>query len=222
MAGSLLSRINLARAAQIAALLLFFLPWATVSCSPRALAGTGVPDAAALANAPDVTFARATGFQLVTGTVPLSNQARADAGRHLYPFDKPDPAVAGGALLILLSLASTFLLKGRKAAIAVIAGSAASAAASSYALFIELPALARAAFTGSGALASIASRADAAELAQMIQVEAEIGFWLTIAALAGAAILAFLAIRDPAPPAATPPPDAPGLAETGEPIAPAQ
>jgi hypothetical protein len=195
MAGSLLSRINLARAAQIAALLLFFLPWATVSCSPRALAGTGIPDAAALANAPDVTFARATGFQLATGTVPLSNQARADAGRHHYPFNKPDPAVAGGALLILLSLASTFLLKGRKAAIAVIAGSAASAAASSYALFIELPALARAAFTGSGALASIASRADAAELAQMIQVEAEIGFWLTIAALAGAAILAFLAMR---------------------------
>src|SRR3954464_12481075 len=42
MAGSLLSRINLARAAQIAALLLFLLPWATVSCSPRTLAGTGI------------------------------------------------------------------------------------------------------------------------------------------------------------------------------------
>jgi hypothetical protein len=199
MAGSLLSRMNLARVAQIAALLLFFLPWATVSCSPRLLAHAGVPDAATLANAPDVTLARATGFQLATGTVPLSDQARTDSHARPNPFAKPDPPVAGGALVILLSLAASFLLRGRRAGFALAAGSAVAAGALCYAIFIQLPEIARTAFAASGAGASGVLQADAAELVRMIRVEPEIGFWLTVAALAAAIVLVLLDMRNPAP-----------------------
>lgn len=197
MAGSLLSRMNLARAAQIVALLLFLLPWVTVSCSPRVLAHAGVPDAEALVSAPDVTLAKATGFQLATGTVIFSDQAKTDNHGRANPFARPDPAVVGGALVIMLSLAVSFLLKGRRAGFALAAGSAVAAGALCYAIFIQLPAIARHAFATSGAGASGVVQADAAELLQMIRVEPAIGFWLTLAALAAAIVLALLEMRGP-------------------------
>lgn len=192
MAGSTLIS-NLARAAKILALLLFLLPWVTISCSPQALSQGGGPDAAAMAGAGDVTIARATGTQLAMGTVVATNP-NPSASPPPNPFDRPNYAIMGGALLIMLSLAATFLLKGSRGAIAAAGGCALAAAALCYAMLVQVPAAVRASFAGGGGGAG-ASPLDPLELARLIQVKVEIGFWLTIAALVAAVVLNLLGMR---------------------------
>ena len=58
-----------------------------------------------------------------------------------------------------------------------------------------------AAFAGAGAGGSGAS-IPPADLAQLVKVQVEIGFWLTIAMLAAAVLLDLLALKRPSPAAA--------------------
>ena len=209
MAGSSLLS-NLARAAKILALLLFLLPWVTISCSPQALSQGGGPDAAAMAGAGDMTIARATGAQLAMGTVVATNP-NPSASPPPNPFDRPNYAIMGGALLILLSLAATFLLKGSRAALVAAGGCALAAAALCYAMLVQVPAAVRASFAG-GTGGGGAPPLDPLELARLIQVKVEIGFWLTIAALVAAILLNLLAMKGSgasAAPAASPAPPPP-------------
>jgi len=205
MAGSsLLSMTNLARIAKIVALLLFLLPWVTVSCSGQALGTMAGPQAAQTAQMPpgtgDLVLAKASGFQLATGTVTPNNpNPNPSANPPPNPFEKPDYGILGGALLILLSLAAGFVLKGRQGALAGAAGAALAFILLCYAVLVQLPKAVYASFEGAG---SGSSPIPAADLAQLIKVHVEIGFWLTIAALAAAVLLDLLALKTRAPAAA--------------------
>ena len=181
----MLSMSNLARIAKVVALLLFLLPWVTVSCAEQ-------------------TLISMSGIDLATGSVTMTNPV---TGVSESPpgAGKGDLLVIVGAVLILLSLAATFVLKGRIAALAAIAGAGLAAAALAYAVLVRIPDSARAGAATSGGGAPGMSQA---QLAEMIRVNIEIGFWLTLAALAAAIILNFLALKQADGPAAAPaPPD---------------
>jgi hypothetical protein len=195
MAGSLFSTANLARIAKVLALLCFFLPWVTISCAEQ-------------------TLVSMSGYQLATGQVtmtnPMTNQVESPPG-----VNGGDMLVIVGAVLILAALAATFILKGRNGFIAAIAGAALAGGALCYTVLVKIPADALTSTTGpaSGGAGGAGSMGPTPEqLAQMIQVKTEMGFWLTILALAAAIVLNFLAMRGSAPiaaaaPAAAPPPE---------------
>ena len=105
MAGSLFSMANLARIAKVIALLLFVLPWVTISCAEQPL----------------VTM---SGVDLATGHVMMHNP--------MTGATESPPGANGGdiwvilaALLILAGLAASFVLKGRNGLIANMAGAGA-------------------------------------------------------------------------------------------------
>jgi hypothetical protein len=208
------SMTNLARAATIAALLLFFLPWITVSCSPSAMsqmAGAGAPSAPM--GAGDMTLVTATGVQLAAGTATVSNpgggapQAANNGANN--PFARPNLAVLSAAVLILLSFAATFLLKGRTGALAGAAGCALAAVAICYAILVQIPAEVRGSFaTSNPGGGAGAPPINPAELAQLIQVKAQLGFWLTVAALVAAIVLHMLAMNRPVAAVSPAPPPA--------------
>jgi hypothetical protein len=191
MAGSLLSKANLARIAKILALLFFVLPWVTVSCAEQ-------------------TLATMSGVDLATGQVtmfnPVTNRTENPPGA-----TGGDMLVVAAAALILAALAATFFLKGRNGFLAAIGGCALAAAALCYTVLVRIPGSARldpaAALGGPpGGAGSMGPTPE--EMAAMIRVETQIGFWLTILALIAAIALNVLAMR-PAPPAAAsaaPPP----------------
>ena len=190
----MLSMSNLARIAKVVALLLFLLPWVTISCSPQGLGPMSGAGPGAMPGAGDMIIAKATGAQLAMGTV-VTNNPNPSASAPPNPFSKPNYAILGGALLILLSLAVTFLLKGGKGAMAAAAGSALAAAALCYAVLVDVPKSVQASFASGAGSGAGGSPINPAELAQMIQVKVEIGFWLTIAALAAAVLLNVLGMR---------------------------
>jgi len=201
MAGTLL--VNLGRVAKIVALILFLLPWVTVSCSGQALGAMSASRPQAQAQAQpqlqpgvgDLVLAKATGAQLATATVTLTNpNPNPSTPNPNNPFEEPDYGVIGGALLILLSLAAGFVLKGRQGALAGAAGAALAAALLCYAVLIQLPAAVHGAFAGAGPGGSGAP-VPPVELAELIKVHIEIGFWLTIAALAAAVLFDLLALK---------------------------
>lgn len=193
MPGTLLSKVNLARIAKVLALLFFFLPWVTISCAEQ-------------------TLVSISGYQLATGNVtminPMTNQAESPPGAN-----GGDMLVIVGAVLILAALAATFILKGRNGFIAAIAGCAAAAGALCYTVLVRIPADAHANPAanpgGAGGAGSIGGPTPE-QIAQMIQVRTELGFWLTILALAAAILLNFMAMKAPtaaaAAPAEPPPP----------------
>lgn len=188
------SMSNLARAAKVVALLLFFLPWVTVSCAEQTL----------------VTM---TGVDLVTGSVTMANPMTG-ASERPPGGGESDMLVIVGAILILLSLAATFVLGRRTGALAAMAGCAAAAAALAYTVLVRVPDSARTGAT-SGGSGSTQGMSDA-QIAEMIRVNIEIGFWLVLAALAAAVVLNLLAMRAaeaPAAPAVAPAPPAEPPAE---------
>jgi hypothetical protein len=193
MAGLTMSIGALARIAKLVALLLFLLPWVTVSCSPRGLGPAAAAPAAATTDAGDMILVRATGLQLATGRATPAQSDRPRPGAPPNPFSSPDPPIAGGALLILLSLAASFV-SGRRGSLAAAAGCALAAIALAYAVLARIPAEVHASFAG--------SPLPPTEFAQMIHVRTEIGFWLTLLALAAAMVLNVLAIRGRPPAAA--------------------
>ena len=151
MAGSSLFT-NLGRAAKVLALLLFFLPFVTVSCSTEALeriqseAAQQSPQmrGPSLGGA-SIPIADATGLNMALGQVtmrlpPSMPGARTGASQNSnQPPDVPiEIGVIAGAALILLALLGSFLLKGAAGAIAAIGGSALAIVALCYSVFLVI------------------------------------------------------------------------------------
>jgi len=182
----MLTMSNLARVAKVVALLLFVLPWVTVSCAEQTL----------------ITM---TGVDLATGKVTMTNPMTG-VSENPPGGGESDMLVIVGAILILLSLAATFVLDRRTGALAAIAGCAGAAVALGYTVLVRVPASAReGAISGGGATQGM----NEAQIAEMIRVNIEIGFWLVLAALAAAVVLDFLALQKAGPaavPAAAPAP----------------
>lgn len=195
-----MSMTNLARIAKVVALLLFFMPWVTISCSPRAMSQGAGPEAASMANAPDMPLARVTGIQLATGKIttmrdgPAATATPAAPGAAPEMLGSPNYAVVGGALLILLALVAGFVLKGSTAALAGAAGSALAAVSLCYAVFVQVPVAARESFSrslsGTGG-----PPMPAADAARAIHVNVEMGFYLVLLALVAAVVLNVMGMR---------------------------
>ncbi len=176
-ASALLSLANIARGLKLVALLLFFLPWVTVSCA-------------------DQTLVSMSGLDLATGSVTAHNPMTGEIER---PPDlgEPDFPVLIAAILIAAALVLSFVLKRGQAALASIGALAAAAALISYTVLLRMPDKAREGVTEQGGQST--QGIDQAQLAQLIRVETATGFWLTLAALIAAIVVTWMARRQ-APP----------------------
>lgn len=222
MAGSSLFT-NLGRAAKVLALLLFFLPFVTVSCSTEALeriqseAAQQSPQmrGPSLGGA-SIPIADATGLNMALGQVtmrlpPSMPGARTGASQNSnQPPEVPiEIGVIAGAALILLALLASFLLKGSTGAIAGLGGSVLAIGALCYSVFVNYPPAVLAAFAAHNPSSSSgggegAPTAD--QIAQILSVKPATGFWLVLFMLVLAAVFNALAMRKPG--AAVAPPTA--------------
>ncbi len=173
-AGGGLPLFNLARGAKGIALLLFLLPWVTISCQGQELASF-------------------SGYNLATGSVSVANPMTGAAETPPGGGERDIPVIAA-ALLILLSLAATFVLKRGQAALIAAGGAAAAALLISYTVLVRVPASMR-----ESAAAEGGAGMNQQELADMISVDVQIGFWLTLAALIAAVALNWLSRGRAAP-----------------------
>lgn len=176
---------NLARGLKGIALLLFFIPWVTVSCGGTELVSM-------------------SGYDLATGSIsvrnPMTGQvetppANAGAGGGGRGSDMWVIAAAG---LILAGLVLTFVLPRAVAALLAAAGAIGAAGLIGYTVLARLPAEMReqpmappGAAGGGGSAADMGMNAQ--QLAAMIKVEPQLGFWLLLAALVAAAVLNIMA-----------------------------
>jgi hypothetical protein len=180
MAGSFLSQRNLASILKVVALLLFFVPWVTLSCGEQ-------------------TLVSMSGYNLATGTAAFHNPMTGAIETPPGGAQSDIWVILGGAL-IAASLLIGLLLRNRQGAMLAIAATLGGAAALAYTILVRLPARAHETPTGQAA-----SGMNSQRLAEMIRVNVQIGFWLLLAALVAAAILEWLeASRAAAPPAAAP------------------
>lgn len=220
MAGSSLF-INFARVAKVVALLLFLLPWVTVSCSPNALneaqaeAGATAPRLTSPALSAGVPIANASGLNMATGQLtmqlpPMGPEANRGQARTEPPPVPVEIGVIAGAAFILLALLASFLLKGAAGAMAAIGGSVLAMAALCYSVFVSYPSsvvTTLAANNQTGARGGSAPTPE--QVAQILDVKVEIGFYMVLLALALAILFNALALRKPGPAAeGTPPPAA--------------
>lgn len=189
MAG--LSMTNLGRIAKVVALLLFVLPWVTVSCA-------------------DQTLVSMTGIDLATGHITMAANPMGGPNMATPASHGGDLFVILGAVLILVGLAVTFVIRGSKGAMAAAACAALAALSLAYTVLVRLPGAARAdATTGAAGGGGGAGGPSAEQIAAMIKVNIQIGFYLCLAALIAAVVLDFLAMkRSSAPPGATAAPPA--------------
>lgn len=149
------------------ALLAFLLPWMTVSCS-------------------NTKVAEANGWELVLGRIRPVLQAASDAPAHA---DKLNIYFAAAVALIVVGLILSLMAK-RLAAAVVATSLGALALIWAGAQQYTPQRLADAARKGGEAgMDEIAT--------SVIRVDWQIGYWVALIALAAAALLAFLAIRDP-------------------------
>lgn len=165
---------NLARGAKLVALLLFFLPWVTISCA-------------------DQTLATMSGYDLATGSVTVHNPM--GGGTATPPSsgnEQPDVPVLAAAILIVLALALTFVLKRGQATLAAMASCAAAAALISYTVFVRVPDKARANPSAGGG-GDTSGMFNEQQISEMIRVDYAIGFWLTLGVLGLAILLNWLA-----------------------------
>ena len=212
---------NLGRAAKVVALLLFFLPFVTVSCSTQALEQIqreAAHDAPQLATpgpnlGMEVPIADASGLQMALGQVSMrlpntpASRAEAPATSNQPPEVPIEIGVIAGAALILLALLGSFLLKGAGGAIAGIGGSALALVALCYSVFFSYPPAVRAAFAAHNP--SAAGGGEGAptpdQIAQILSVKPAGGFWFVLIFLALAILFNALAMRKRSAAAATPP-----------------
>ena len=185
MAG-FLSMTNLGRIAKLVALLLFVLPWVTVSCV-------------------DQTLVSMSGVDLATGHVSMASNPMMGGASAPVPSQRGgEILVILGALLILAGLALSFALKGARGAMAAAACGAAAAAVLAYEVLVRVKAQAlsdsatRAASGESGGI-------DTRQMAEMIHVNIQIGFWLCLLALIAAVVFDIMSMRATAPAAAAAP-----------------
>jgi hypothetical protein len=149
------------------ALLAFLLPWMTVSCS-------------------NTKVAEANGWELVLGRIRPAMQAASDAPAHA---DKLNYYLVGAVGLIVVGLILS-LMRKRLAAVVVATSLGALALIWAGAQQYTPQRLADAAKRGGEAgMDEIAT--------SVIRIDWQIGYWVALGALAIAAVLAFLAIRDP-------------------------
>lgn len=158
---------DMARGAKGIALLLFLLPWVTISCQGQDLASF-------------------SGYNLATGSVSVPNPITGAAEAPPGAGERDIPVIAA-ALLILLSLAATFVLKRGQAALVAAGGAAVSALLISYTVLVKVPARMR-----ESAAAEGGSGMGGQDIADMISIDVQIGFWLTLAALIAAVALNWL------------------------------
>jgi hypothetical protein len=184
-----LSMTNLGRIAKLVALLLFVLPWVTVSCA-------------------DQTLVSMTGVDLATGHVTMAANPMGAGAAMTPPAEHGgDMLVVLGAVLILAGLAITFILKGAKGAMTAAACAALAALSLCYTVLVKIPGAARAdAATNAGG--SGGGGPSAEQIAGMIKVNIQIGFYLCIAALIAAIVFDLLAMKETRSPAvaSVPPP----------------
>jgi len=168
------SLANVARALKVAALLLFLLPWVTVSCAEQ-------------------TLVSMSGLDLATGSVTVHNPMTGETAHPPSDGNGPDMPVVVAAILIVLALVLSFVLRRRVGALASIGALAGAAALIGYSVLYRIPAKAREDVTQQSGPAT--QGVDQAQLAQMIRVETELGFWLTLAAIIGAIVLTWMSLR---------------------------
>ena len=149
------------------ALLAFLLPWMTVSCS-------------------NTKVAEANGWELVLGRIRPVMQSASDAASRA---DHLNPYLAAAVALIVVGLILS-LMRKRMAAWVVATSLGALALIWAGAQQYTPQRLADAAKSG--------REANMDEIAtSVIRIDWQIGYWVALGALAVAAVLAFLAIRDP-------------------------
>ena len=169
-----LSLINVARGLKLLALLLFVLPWVTVSCAEQ-------------------TLTSMSGMELATGTVtvhnPLTGETTTPPGA-----GKPEYPVLVAALLIAAALVLSFLLRRREAVLVSIVALAAAAALISYTVLVRIPTRVHI-----ESAAESAKGMNRMQIDDILRVETAPGFWLTLAALIAAIVLSWMARRE-APP----------------------
>lgn len=223
MAGSSLF-LNLARVSKVLVLLLFFLPWVAVSCSPEAMermqaeAQSATPQARPSMGAPPaVVIARASGLNMAMGSIQMNNPAAGmeppgapETKSGESPQVAPEIGVIAGAALLILALIASFLLKGTAGALTGAGGSLLAAVAFCYSVFVSYPPAVIAAF----AATRREGNASAEQIAQILSVKPEAVFYFVLILLVAAIVFNILAMRKssaapavaaPAPPPAEPP-----------------
>lgn len=202
MAGSSLF-LNLARASKVIVLLLFFLPWVAVSCSPDAMermqAETqGAAPQVRPGTPPSVVIARASGLNMALGSIQMNNPAagmEAPGGPETTggqsPRVAPEIGVIAGAALLILALVATFLLKGTAGALASAGGSLLATLAFCYSVFVSYPPAVIAAF----AATRREGNASAEQIAQILSVKPETVFYIVLILLIMAIVFSILAMR---------------------------
>jgi hypothetical protein len=215
MAGSSLF-LNAARAAKVAALLVFLLPFVTVSCSTREMAAAMSSQSGGSAEAPPAgmpdscVLVQASGLQLALGqaspgsctgafgNMPSDSSHQPDM---TGPFAQNDYAVIGAAAVLILSLLLGFVLRGGARAGLGIVASLAAIGAVAWSVFMRIPD----AVFGSPPPAGAGPALSAEQTRQVIHVSPGIGFWLMALALVAAIVCYVLAMKKGEAPAQAPP-----------------
>ena len=175
---SLATPANGSRLLMLLALLFFVLPWITVSCA-------------------DQTLVSMSGLDLAQGSVTMHNPMTGETTSPPGGGEAEIPVLVGG-ILVALALLLSFILKGRIGTMASMASLAAAAAAISYSVLYKIPRQAREDAAQQGAPPTGGEGTtgfDQAQIAEMIRVQTEIGFWLTLAAIVAAIVLAWMVLR---------------------------
>lgn len=177
----------LGRVAKLVALLGFFLPWVTVSCS-----GTEIM--------------QATGLQLMTGDIqPSEALANMGAEANANTEDpEPSPIVIAAFAALALGLLLTLVTRAKIAAGILLAGALAGMGLSYYAVESMQREMARSmneaqnqggAAPGSETIFSAEQQSEMAQaMSAAIKVERQEGFWLTIGAAGVAAMLGLIVL----------------------------
>jgi len=185
---------TLARIAKLVALLGFFLPWVLVSCSGNEIA-------------------HGSGVDMMTGHLqpnPQLAQMQAQGGGDSASTDHmskgaPEIFVILAFALIVAGLLGSLLLRGRAASALIVATSVLAIGSAFYGFEHMHAAMIESANRGAEH-ASNGGDQQAAEMsasvgnavAGAIRIEKQDGFWVTIGALAAAAVLALIALAMPA------------------------
>jgi hypothetical protein len=183
---------QLARIAKVVALLGFFLPWVTVSCSST-----------------DVL--NATGWQLMTGEPELAGPFPGTEGAGDQEEREPAWFVVAAFVVVVIGLGLSALMRGQRAAVAILATAVLGMGLSYYSVqhmrgeFERAMSDAREENVAEGSPFFTADQQQqlSRTVAEQVRVEEQEGFWLTLLALLGAATFATMTLmsrRVAAPP----------------------
>jgi uncharacterized membrane protein len=160
------------RIARTVALLAFLLPWVTVSCAGQ-------------------TIASVSGVRLATGVVTIRNPMSGAIETHA---GNADWALLVIALAIVLGLLLSFVPARRMAALLGLPLSIGAAILAIYAVMIDIPQQLAAGFrdrSDGGDIGTSLTRS----VEHAIRVDAGIGFWVTLVALAVACVLDWVVLK---------------------------